>query len=128
VSASSTQEREFQSSIWNGANHIVCCYDISSRRSFENCSKWIQFARGTGAHNAQVLVLANKIDLRENAPKNEYDAEVSADEGKKYAEKRGFEFFECSALKSIRTKLPFQHIAKLTHDKHIQGQKESAQS
>ena len=80
----SIQERESRSSISDGANYIVCCFDISSRESFENCSKWIQSVMSAGT-DAQVLIVANKADLRNGTAR----AEVDADEGKRFTNSKG---------------------------------------
>ncbi|KAL7537016.1 hypothetical protein ACHAXR_007536 [Thalassiosira sp. AJA248-18] len=101
------EERELQSSVWDGARCIICCYDISSRESFENCSKWIQSV-ALANETAQVLLVANKVDLRED---RKYCVEVDTNEGKKYAESHGYDFFECSAVGPVNSKLPFEHVA-----------------
>ena len=76
---------------WDDATFIICVFDVSSRRSFSSCSKWIRAVRssvgggdGTGTvsggggdgnvggggrrrDNGKIpaILVANKTDLRE---------------------------------------------------------------
>lgn len=55
--------------IWAKANYIVCVYDIGSRVSFQNCSKWIEQVRScsnstTTASEVPCLLIGNKADFR----------------------------------------------------------------
>ena len=109
-------QRGMQSAYYDGASFIVCVYDVSSRRSFQNCSKWIQSVRSAQKDNSakeiQVLLVANKIDLRDDEVIVE-DSRVEVDEveGRGYANENGFEYFECSVLNGVSVDLPFQSMA-----------------
>lgn len=55
--------------IWAKANYIVCVYDIGSRVSFQNCSKWIEQVRSCStstitANEVPCLLIGNKADFR----------------------------------------------------------------
>ncbi len=56
------------SSLWANAQYIVCVYDIGSRQSFQNCTRWIQHVRGsnskTPTEKLPCLLVGNKLDLR----------------------------------------------------------------
>ena len=97
--------------------YIVCCFDISSSKSFENCSKWIQSVV-TARTDSQVLILANKKYLRDGTAR----AEVDAEEGERFANSKEYEYFETRAFGALNVKLPFQYMT----ERCVQRQKELA--
>lgn len=113
----STQEA-LKSSLLNEANYIVLCYDVSNCQSFDNCAHWIK-SISLCKKDVQVLLVANKADLREDNEK-ECLVEVDASEGTDYAEKHGYDYFECSAMDSSTAKLPFKHMASNTCEGYVQ--------
>lgn len=66
---------------------VFLIYDITSRNSFNNLPKWIEFLKSI--QEIKLIICGNKIDLKER--------EVSKEEGGKFAKKEGFPFFEVSA-------------------------------
>ena len=58
--------------------------------------------------DAQVLIVANKADLRDGTAL----AEVDAEEGERFANIKGYKYFETSAFRDLNVKLPFQHMAE----------------
>ncbi|KAL3801123.1 hypothetical protein HJC23_002416 [Cyclotella cryptica] len=105
---------------YKDASYILCVFDVSSRRSFEQCAAWINAvtAASPGNKNAEILLVANKVDLRQ---KNSQF--VDSVEGKEYAESRGYKYFECSAKKHQGVESPFQYMANQTHEKYNQPPK-----
>ena len=67
---------------------------------------------------AQVLIVANKAELRDGTAR----AEVDAEEGERFADSKGYEYFETRAFGALNAKLPFQHMA----ERCVQRQKELA--
>ncbi|KAL3790371.1 hypothetical protein HJC23_002757 [Cyclotella cryptica] len=109
-----------QTNHYKDASYILCVFDVSSRRSFEQCTEWINAvtAASPGNKDAEILLVANKVDLRQ---KNSQF--VDSVEGKEYAESRGYKYFECSAKKHQGVESPFQYMANQTHEKYNQPPK-----
>ena len=70
---------------------IILMYDITRRESYENLDKWIQLINDN-TFNIPVLLIGNKID-----DENE-NRIVRTEEGKTFANKNGYLFYEASAL------------------------------
>jgi len=53
---------------WANAQYIVCVFDIGSRQSFQNCTRWIQQVRKCNStiptEKLPCLLVGNKSDLR----------------------------------------------------------------
>ena len=82
--------RAYYTKIFGG----VLVYDVTRRQTFENAEKWLDdmWAHSGREKNVPVVLLANKIDLREEGAET-----VSTDEGKKLAESLGIPLIETSA-------------------------------
>ena len=72
------------------ANIILLVYDISNKDSFVNLSQWLKDLTNVNMDEVILCIVANKIDLNDKRA-------VNAEEGKKFAEERGFIFQEISA-------------------------------
>ena len=72
------------------ANIIILVYDISNRDSFSNLSHWLKDLTNVNMEEVILCIVGNKIDLNDKRA-------VNAEEGKKFAEERGFIFQEISA-------------------------------
>uniref|UniRef100_A0A7S1FBD3 Uncharacterized protein n=1 Tax=Noctiluca scintillans TaxID=2966 RepID=A0A7S1FBD3_NOCSC len=79
-------------------------YDVTNRRSFESCRKWIEDVREVRAQDAFVVLVANKVDL---ATRN-----VQAEEGRQLAKELGLVFHETSAKTGQNITETFQKIAE----------------
>lgn len=66
---------------------VFVIYDITSKESFNNVMKWVNFVRDIEKTN--FVVCGNKIDLESR--------EVTEEDGKKLAEENKFTFYEISA-------------------------------
>jgi len=109
-----TAGQEFISSLrkryYAGASGAVIVYDITSRRSFEDLSRWVEEVRGE-VGNIHTIFVGNKIDLSE-------DREINTEEAKNYADKMDGEYIESSAKlgdKVIDIFIPFIEVA-LKHE------------
>ena len=82
---------------------VFIVYDVSSRSSFDNIPKWIDFVKNI--EKTTMILCGNKIDL---------DRDVNTNEGEEIAKKEGILFFECSAKTNENIKnLFFSSIALL---------------
>ncbi len=106
-----------QSIYYNEAKGGLLLFDVTRVETFQNLNYWLQeFWKNNGHGIVPVVVIGNKIDLREAYP----DA-VSEEEGKKYCEQlskqtiqRGFEtqYLETCALTGQNVSESFEIIAK----------------
>jgi len=100
---------------------MVCAFDISSRKSFQNCTEWIRAFQSEGQKVSPtplddlILVLVGcKADLRDETEDECKDirCHIQADEARKYAhDEFGAEYFECSAKNRDGVDAPFEFIA-----------------
>ena len=66
---------------------VFIVYDISSKTSFDNIPKWINFVKSID--NTTLILCGNKIDLE--------NREVKKEEGEEFAKKENIPFYEVSA-------------------------------
>ncbi|MHA1995626.1 MAG: GTP-binding protein [Candidatus Hodarchaeales archaeon] len=87
----------------------VIVYDVTRRQTFDNVEKWLNdIWKNSGRdRNVPIVLLANKIDLREEGAET-----VSSDEGKKLAEKLGVPFIETSAKSGEGVDAAFETLGK----------------
>lgn len=99
----------------NDASYILCVFDASSRQSLEQCPEWINMVTeaSPSSKDAEVLLVANKVDMRQD--KSQF---VDSVEGKEYAERRGYKYFECSAKKNQGVANPFHYMASQTFERY----------
>ena len=85
--------------LYRNADGILLVYDVTSRKSFENISKWIKtITENINVDKASkkypiIYVLGNKIDLR--------GREVTREEGEKYVKEKEMKFMEVSAKMNV---------------------------
>jgi GTPase SAR1 family protein len=79
-------------------------YDISSYKSFNDCSRWYRELMETaGDPNLVVMLIGNKCDL-------EATREVSRDVAEKFAKENDCHFLEVSALDSTNIESSFHEL------------------
>ena len=86
-------QENFRSITRSYYKNSVCAlivYDISSKESFNNISKWMSDCKNQSPKNILMILIGNKIDLIEKR-------EVTYEEGKEFADKNDMLFFETSA-------------------------------
>ena len=81
----------------------IWVYDITKYETFENAERWISDLRENGENNAEVIVVGNKVDLKEKRM-------VSEEEGKEFAKKHRALFIEASASTGKNVKTIFDYI------------------
>lgn len=79
---------------------VFLVYDISTKVSFDNIPKWINFIRTI--ENATLVLCGNKIDLP--------NREVKKEEAEALAQKEGITFFEVSAKTEENIKNMFYNV------------------
>ncbi len=98
--------RAYYTKIFGG----VLVYDVTRRQTFENVEKWLNdmWSHSGREKNVPVVLIANKIDLREEGAES-----VSSDEGKALAEKVGVFFLETSAKSGDGVDAAFAKLGNL---------------
>ena len=108
-------QRQMLLEYWTNPSAVVLVYDASNRDSFVALSQWLNDVRAirSGASLPGVVV-ANKVDLR--------DANrlaVNREEGKKFADQEGFQFFEVSTMHNIGVEAPFNGLADRFYTEYV---------
>ncbi|KAF1799138.1 ras family-domain-containing protein [Mucor lusitanicus] len=83
----------------------VVVYDITSRTSFQNTSKWIEDVRAERGAEVIIVLVGNKTDLNDKR-------EVTLEEGEKRASECNIMFIETSAKAGHNVKTLFRRIAQ----------------
>lgn len=94
------------STYYRGSHAVLLVYDISSRLSFEKLSHWVmEETRFRKENNTVKMVVGNKSDLTE-------ERTVTYSEGKEWAEQRGFQFMEVSAVSGSSVNAAFTSLVQ----------------
>jgi len=92
----------------------IVVYDITSRASFLNTSKWIEDVRAERGTDVVIILVGNKTDLTDRR-------QVSTEEGEEKAKDLGVLFIETSAKANFNVKNLFRQLAS-----ELPSQKETA--
>ena len=87
----SAGQEKFRSLIPNyirGSSLIFLIFDVSKKESFQHLNEWIDFI--TNIEKGNIVIVGNKIDLKENM-------EVTREEAEKFCSEKKYEYFEVSA-------------------------------
>ena len=83
----------------------VVVYDITSRASFLNTTKWIEDVRAERGNDVVICLVGNKTDLGNDK------RQITTEEGEEKANKSGLLFMECSAKAGYNVKSLFRKLA-----------------
>ncbi|KAJ3292983.1 DnaJ sub C member 27 [Rhizoclosmatium sp. JEL0117] len=81
---------EVRNEFYKDTHGAILLFDTTSRKSFEALEKWVEELMTFYTSEVAIFLVANKIDI---APRV-----ISTKEGKNYAEKMDFAYYETSAL------------------------------
>ena len=88
----SAGQEKFKSLIPNyirGSSLIFLIFDVSKKMSYDHLTDWIQFITNI-ENNSVIIIVGNKIDLKN-------DREVNKEEAEKFCKENKYEYFEVSA-------------------------------
>lgn len=85
--------RSITASYFRKADGIILMYDVTEKRSYLNVRNWMSTIADTAAENVAVLLIGNKIDLRN---KSNIDKCIPTDEGFRLAKEYEIVFLETS--------------------------------
>lgn len=83
----------------------VVVYDVTSRPSFINTTKWVEDVRAERGNDVVICLVGNKTDLGNDK------RQISTEEGEEKAKKEGLLFMECSAKAGYNVKSLFRKLA-----------------
>ena len=106
--------------IFQKVQGIIVMYDLTTRSSFDNLSKWFALIAQNASNKPKVLV-ANKLDLAED------NRIVTEEEGSQVAKDNHMPFFEGSGRKGDNVDKIFSHLAEMVF-KNLMDEKESVRS
>ena len=100
---------------------IVLVYAINDRKTFKSLDQWLSRLNETSDLSKKpIIIVGNKQDLGDEK------REITYEEGKKYAESKGYNFYETSAKTSYNIKEAFDDIFEQlykTFEPEITGEK-----
>ncbi|KAJ4129260.1 hypothetical protein NW768_007795 [Fusarium equiseti] len=96
---------------------VVVVYDITSRKSFENASRWLEEARDNAEPGVVIMLVGNKSDLG-NLRVVETKRAVRTEEGALFARKEKILFAEISAKYTSQVEGAFQTLLNSLHKKY----------
>ncbi|OCH96133.1 ras-domain-containing protein [Obba rivulosa] len=97
--------RSVTRSYYRGAAGAILVYDITSRQSFLNLSRWLADARALASPHLVTVLVGNKSDKEE-------DREVEWAEASKWAAENDVHFLEASSLTGDNVEAPFLLCAR----------------
>jgi len=109
--AGQERHRSLAASFFRGSDVCILVYDITNKESFKALETWYeQFIQKVGCQGANpenefiFVVLGNKCDLE--------NREVDSDKAAQFCQKKGFNFYETSALDGHHVREAFEFIAQ----------------
>ena len=87
------------------ANAVVIMYDITRKRTFQNMTSWIRWAKRHIDDNCELMIIGNKLDLSKNRA-------VTEQESWQLAREHSTLWFETSACDGSNVKDAFDKIAE----------------
>lgn len=123
--AGQTRYKAGRSNFLTGAHAAIFVYDVSNRSSLEDIPNWLIEFKSVVRSNVPLVLVANKIDLRDELGPNG----ITTEEGKRMAEKlkenigygkmNKFYFIEASALENINVHDVFDFISHQIYDTYL---------
>ena len=90
---------------YRGCHVVLIVYDVTSKKSFENVTTWVECVDKFAKSNVLRILVGNKTDLEDQRV-------ISKEEGKKLAEENGLKFYEISAKTMNGLVEMFEDVAK----------------
>ena len=89
---------------YRNADAGIFVYDVTKKETFTNLREWVSNFQGVAGNDKLVLIVGNKIDLKEEIAVSEEEANVWAEENKYFS-------FRVSALNNTNIQQLFEFIA-----------------
>jgi small GTP-binding protein len=105
--AGSEKFRGIVKSHFSQASAALVVFDITNRKSFEECKYWINELKNNCRVDPRILLVGNKLDLVADMPEKRT---VSTEEADSFARKGGYIYMETSALTHKNVKQAFDKL------------------
>ncbi|KAL7075578.1 hypothetical protein ACQ4LE_005225 [Meloidogyne hapla] len=103
--------RTIYNSYYHSAHGVVCVFDITSEKSFENLENyWLTQVKEHAPQNAVLLLVGNKADM-------EPERKIEFDRAERLAKRLGVSLFEVSAKTGINCEDAFVELATVMRDR-----------
>ncbi|KHN83156.1 Ras-related protein Rab-1A [Toxocara canis] len=103
--------RTIYNSYYHSAHGVMCVYDLTDERSFENLQNyWLKEIRNHAPSNAVLMLVGNKADLEDQR-------RVDFDRAEQLASRLGVSLYEVSAKTGINCEEAFQNLAAAMRDR-----------
>ncbi|CAK86696.1 unnamed protein product (macronuclear) [Paramecium tetraurelia] len=102
--------RSITRSYYKGSIGVLLVFDITNRQSFHNIVRWYNEILDCAHEYVDIVIVGNKIDL-------ENERQVSADEGRLFAEQHRIHYIETSAKTGQYVDSVFQQMAMRIYEK-----------
>lgn len=105
---------------FKGAHGILLIYDVTSRKSFDALTHWLNQITDNSSQHIKILVIGNKCDCS--------NREVTKTEGKELANRMGYEYVETSAKNGENINEAFQNICNIAYVQYKNSREEEMQT
>ena len=89
---------------YRGAHGAIIAFDVTNRESFNRATKWFQELKEFAEGNPRMILVGNKIDLK--------NREISNEEATNLARQFDCKFYEVSAFLGTNVDVIFNDLAK----------------
>lgn len=90
-SSGSDKYKGITKGLYKGIDGFAIIYDVTNRKSFEDIEKWIDDIKNNAKHNASVVIVGNKNDVKKK--------QVTSSDIKKFCKINELGYIEVSAKK-----------------------------
>ena len=104
--------RAINESYYRRADCCLLVYDISERKSFDECKYYSKKIKEKCKENIVTILLGNKTDL-------DYKRQIPSEEGANFSLENGYIFMETSCLKNKNVADAFQTLIEITNREAI---------
>ena len=104
--------RAINESYYRRADCCLLVYDISERKSFDECKYYSKKIKEKCKENIVTILLGNKTDL-------DYKRQIPSEEGANFSLENGYIFMETSCLKNENVADAFQTLIEITNREAI---------
>jgi len=107
--AGQEQYKSLTKNFYRNSNGVLIVYDTTNKSSFEKIQEWIQSVIDNGDENIKMILIGNKVDLRNSR-------EVKTEEGQAIANKYKMPFFETSAKENTNIRESVMALVNIVVD------------
>lgn len=101
--------RAITSAYYRGALGVFLVFDVTNEISFYNLDRWIEEITNNSSVDIKIVIIGNKSDKTENR-------KIPTQMAMNYCEKKGYNYFETSALRNSQIEEVFYDISKQIYD------------